>query len=62
MSAQMKGNARTPGNNIVSMIFIRSLFFVFGFVTWVNAVLIPYFKFIYERRIPKLFNMTRNTT
>lgn len=26
------------------MIIIGSLFFVFGFVTWVNSVLIPYFK------------------
>ena len=26
------------------MLIIGSLFFVFGFVTWVNSVLIPYFK------------------
>ncbi|MGZ8557197.1 MAG: sugar MFS transporter [Chitinophagaceae bacterium] len=30
------------------MITIGSLFFVFGFVTWINAVLIPYFKLICE--------------
>lgn len=30
------------------MIIIGSLFFVFGFVTWVNSVLIPYFKLICE--------------
>lgn len=30
------------------MIIIGSLFFVFGFVTWVNSVLIPYFKLTCE--------------
>jgi glucose/galactose transporter len=30
------------------MITIGSLFFVFGFVTWINSVLIPYFKLICE--------------
>jgi glucose/galactose transporter len=44
----MKDNVRTPGNTIVIMIIIGSLFFVFGFVTWVNSVLIPYFKLICE--------------
>lgn len=29
---------------IVSLGIIVSLFFVFGFVTWINAILIPYFK------------------
>lgn len=30
------------------MIIIGSLFFVFGFVTWINSVLIPYFKLVCE--------------
>jgi MFS transporter, FHS family, L-fucose permease len=30
------------------MITIGSLFFVFGFVTWINSVLIPYFKLVCE--------------
>ena len=51
MSAQMKDNARAPGNTIVIMIIIGSLFFVFGFVTWVNSVLIPYFRLICELSI-----------
>lgn len=34
--------------NYGPMIIIGSLFFVFGFVTWVNSVLIPYFKLICE--------------
>ncbi|MBL7857430.1 MAG: sugar MFS transporter [Cyclobacteriaceae bacterium] len=33
------------------MIIIGSLFFVFGFVTWVNSVLIPYFRLICELSI-----------
>ncbi|UKT66122.1 sugar MFS transporter [Pedobacter mucosus] len=31
-----------------SIIIIAMLFFVFGFVTWINAILIPYFKFACE--------------
>jgi fucose permease len=29
---------------LVSMLIIGTLFFIFGFVTWVNSILIPYFK------------------
>jgi FHS family L-fucose permease-like MFS transporter len=29
---------------ITSMCIIAGLFFIFGFITWVNAILIPYFK------------------
>ena len=35
-------------DTIVSMFFIGMLFFIFGFVTWVNAILIPYFKIACE--------------
>jgi len=35
-------------DTIVSMAFIGMLFFIFGFVTWVNAILIPYFKIACE--------------
>jgi MFS transporter, FHS family, L-fucose permease len=41
-------NGKGSGSTIVIMIIIGSLFFVFGFVTWVNSVLIPYFKLICE--------------
>jgi glucose/galactose transporter len=34
----------TPGQTRVSIAIIAVLFFVFGFVSWVNAILIPYFK------------------
>ncbi|OFY39026.1 MAG: glucose/galactose MFS transporter [Bacteroidetes bacterium GWF2_40_14] len=33
---------------IVSMMILCSLFFIFGFVSWVNAILIPYFKIACE--------------
>ena len=29
---------------IISIVIIGLLFFIFGFVTWINAILIPYFK------------------
>ena len=34
----------TPGQTSVSIAIIAVLFFIFGFVSWVNAILIPYFK------------------
>lgn len=33
-----------PAKNFGPMIIIGTLFFIFGFVTWVNSILIPYFK------------------
>lgn len=35
-------------DTVISMAFIGMLFFIFGFVTWVNAILIPYFKIACE--------------
>jgi FHS family L-fucose permease-like MFS transporter len=32
----------------ISMLILGALFFVFGFITWVNAILIPYFKIACE--------------
>jgi len=34
----------TPGQTRASIAIIAALFFVFGFVSWANAILIPYFK------------------
>ena len=31
-------------NIVISIIIIALLFFIFGFTTWINAILIPYFK------------------
>ncbi|SOD94816.1 sugar MFS transporter [Spirosoma fluviale] len=43
-------NSRTlsPRDTTISITIIGVLFFVFGFVTWVNAILIPYFKIACE--------------
>ncbi|KAA8482859.1 glucose/galactose transporter [Arcticibacter tournemirensis] len=35
-------------DNLISIIIIGILFFIFGFVTWINAILIPYFKIACE--------------
>src|SRR4028119_1379461 len=34
----------SPGNNRYAIIIIGILFFVFGFVTWLNGTLIPFLK------------------
>jgi glucose/galactose transporter len=34
----------TPGQTRISIAIIAALFFIFGFVSWANAILIPYFK------------------
>ena len=41
-------STNNPAGKYGPMITIGSLFFVFGFVTWINSVLIPYFKLICE--------------
>ncbi|MFO7825334.1 MAG: glucose/galactose MFS transporter, partial [Cyclobacterium sp.] len=33
-----------PRQTYISIAIIGGLFFIFGFVSWVNAILIPYFK------------------
>ena len=35
-------------DNFISIFIIGILFFIFGFVSWVNAILIPYFKIACE--------------
>jgi len=44
MSAETASAARQRGNYLLPMIIISSLFFIFGFVTWLNGILIPYLK------------------
>lgn len=39
---------RTYGNGVTSIFIIGALFFIFGFVTWLNATLIPYLKIACE--------------
>ncbi|MFD0835292.1 sugar MFS transporter [Mariniflexile aquimaris] len=38
----------TANNNLVPIIIIAGLFFIFGFVTWINGALIPFMKTINE--------------
>src|SRR5215210_9080869 len=38
----------TKKETIISVMIIGVLFFIFGFVSWVNAILIPYFKIACE--------------
>ena len=42
-------NQKQFKNPIVPLLIIGSLFFIFGFVSWVNAILIPYFKILVMR-------------
>ena len=37
-----------PQNNLVPILIIAGLFFIFGFVTWINGALIPFMKTINE--------------
>jgi len=45
---QLKTGTLTKRQVAVSLVIIGMLFFVFGFVSWVNAVLIPYFRIACE--------------
>ena len=38
----------TSKETLISMFILGGLFFVFGFITWINAILIPYFKIACE--------------
>ena len=38
----------TKMDYIISILIIALLFFIFGFVSWVNAILIPYFKIAFD--------------
>ena len=44
----MKDSKITRKEFIFSMIIFSALYFIFGLVSWVNAILIPYFKFTCE--------------
>jgi FHS family L-fucose permease-like MFS transporter len=40
----VKAGSLTARNSIVPIAIIGGLFFIFGFISWINAILIPYFK------------------
>ncbi|AXP81472.1 L-fucose-proton symporter [Mariniflexile rhizosphaerae] len=48
MSDSSKFSSNTKDSTIVPVIIIAGLFFIFGFVTWINGALIPFMKAINE--------------
>lgn len=48
LTAAVNVSSLTKRDTLVSIFIIGLLFFIFGFVSWVNAILIPYFKIACE--------------
>ena len=44
----VNADSLSPRNIVISIMIIALLFFIFGFTTWINAILIPYFKIACE--------------
>jgi len=47
-SSKVRSYALSKRDTVISVAIIGILFFVFGFISWVNALLIPYFKIACE--------------
>lgn len=48
MKAPVEAKSLSKKDTAISILIIGMLFFIFGFVSWVNAILIPYFKIACE--------------
>ena len=48
MKEKIEVNALSKRQTVISIVIIGLLFFIFGFVSWVNSILIPYFKIACE--------------
>src|SRR5215217_1638288 len=48
LTAAIEVTSLTRKDTMISIFIIGLLFFIFGFVSWVNAILIPYFKIACE--------------
>jgi FHS family L-fucose permease-like MFS transporter len=48
MNEVVKAGSLSKKQTMISLFIIGMLFFIFGFVSWVNAILIPYFKIACE--------------
>ncbi|MFT5249034.1 MAG: FHS family L-fucose permease-like MFS transporter [bacterium] len=48
MSNNQKTPLQTKNNTLIPILIIAGLFFIFGFVTWINGALIPFMKTINE--------------
>ena len=44
MSKPTTAGTKSASSNLIPMVIISVLFFIFGFVTWLNGILIPYLK------------------
>jgi fucose permease len=47
-SLTVKAGSISKRDTIISIVIIGFLFFIFGFVSWINAILIPFFKIACE--------------
>ena len=54
----MSDTPHSRRNFILSMLILGSLFFIFGLVSWVNAILIPYLQFTCELSIVQSYLVT----
>src|SRR3990167_588636 len=48
MSNTISATSNSKNNSFVPILIIAGLFFIFGFVTWINGALIPFMKTINE--------------
>src|SRR4051812_27049903 len=48
IAATIEASSLTRRNSIISILIVGLLFFIMGFVSWLNALLIPYFKIACE--------------
>src|SRR6476469_9329116 len=48
IAATIEVSAIKKRDTFISILIIGLLFFIFGFISWVNAILIPYFKIACE--------------
>src|SRR5580765_7878792 len=48
ITATVDVNSITKRDTYISILIIGLLFVIFGFISWVNAILIPYFKIACE--------------
>src|SRR3954452_20867407 len=48
IAAAIEVSSITKRDTFISILIIGLLFFIFGFISWVNSILIPYFKIACE--------------
>jgi glucose/galactose transporter len=48
IAATIEVESLSRRSTVISIFIIAMLFFIFGFVSWVNAILIPYFKIAFQ--------------